>query len=404
MTKGGSRKLDDWITSFMEYTEVIPSPEIYRRWTAHNIIAGALERRAWTRVSGQLLYPNMLTLLVGPPGVGKTMAVKEAQALWSATGLFNLAPSGMTKAAFVDQLGVKGRTFEYDGKTQFYNPMLVAATEFGTLLPDYDTKFLNVVNDIYDCLPFFEDMTRGGGLIHIDRPHVNMISGTQPQYLGDILPESAYGMGFMTRLIMVYAGERIVLDMFKMAERSEELRINLTGDLITIGKLAGEFDWVKEAEALVEDWNRNVDDDSPTHPKLQNYNTRRIIHALKLAMVMSISRSNDFIVSFEDIKRSREMLVEAEELMPEIFKEMSTSQDGSEIKEIHMYLFSYCDKYKVELVPEHKLIHFMAQRVAVNKIKYFIDTMEASGLMKVDGLNIAGQRKFRPLRTSLHGR
>ncbi len=404
MAKGGKRKLEDWVASFMEYTSAIPSPEIYRLWTAHNILAGALERRAWTRIQGSLLYPNMLTLLVGPPGVGKTMSVLEAQALWGATGLFNLAPSGMTKAAFVDQLGKKSKTFELGGKGQITYPMLVAATEFGTLLPKYDPEFLNVVNDIYDCLPYFEEMTRGGGLVHVDKPHVNMISGTQPQYLGDILPEAAYGMGFMTRLVMVYAGERIIIDMFKMAEKSPNLRTNLTKDLMSIGKLAGEFDWVKSAENFTEDWNRNIEDDSPAHPKLQNYNTRRIMHALKLAMVKSVSRSNDFIVSLEDIKEARKMLIEAEDLMPEIFKEMSTSQDASEIKEIHMYLFSYCDKYKVELVPEHKLIHFISQRVAVHKIKYFIEAMEASGLMKVDGINIAGHRKFRPLRTSLHGR
>ena len=98
------------------------------------------------------------------------------------------------------------------------------------------------------------------------------------------------------------------------------------------------------------------------------------------------------------------MLVEAEMLMPEIFKEMGASEDGSELKELHMFLFAYCDKFDVEVVPEHKLIHFMSQRVAVHKIKYFIDTMLSSSMMRMEGLNVSGQRKFRPLRTTLYGK
>ena len=399
-----TRTLSNWAETFLEYTLVVPSPEIYRRWTAYNILAGALERRAWTRISGSQLYPNMITLLVGPPGVGKTMAIKEAAALWAATGLFNLAPSGMTKAAFVDQLGVKMRTFEHEGLTQMYNPMLIAATEFGTLLPDYDTRFLNVVNDVYDCLPFFEDMTRGGGTIHHDKPHVNIITGTQPQYLGDLLPDAAYGMGFMSRVVMIYAGERVVIDMFKSANRVEVVKKELISDLAIIGRLNGEFKWEKEAEDFVEEWNRNIAEDAPVHAKLQNYNTRRIIHGVKLAMAMSISHSSDMIVTLEDIKSARTMLVEAEDLMPEIFKEMVSSSDGKDLEEMHMFLFGYCRNFDVELVPEHKLMHFISRRVSVPKVKYFVDTMLTSGMMKVDGLNIAGQRKFRPLRVSLYGK
>ena len=310
----------------------------------------------------------------------------------------------MTKASFVDQLGKKMRTFEYEGKGQMYNPMLVAATEFGTLIPEYDTRFLNVINDVYDCLPFFEDSTRGGGLIHIDKPHINMISGTQPQYLGDIMPEAAYGMGFMTRLVMVYAGERVVIDMFKAKGRSENARSDLVQDLIKIGKINGEFSWYSEAEEFVEHWNRNVEDDAPTHSKLLNDNTRRIIHAVKLSMAMSISRDSELVVTLDDIEKARIMLVEAEELMPEIFKAMAASEDGSQLKEIHMFLFTYCRDLDVDTVPEHKLIHFISQRVPVNKVKYFIDTLLAMNAMMNAGLNLKGKIQYKPLATKLYGK
>lgn len=397
-----NRALDNWIEAFLAYTASLPSPEIYRRWTALGIVAGALERRVWTRVSGSFLYPNCFVLLVGPPGVGKSMSVREAHAFWSKTGLFNVAPSGMTKAAFLDQLGEKPKFFEHDGVTQLYNGMLIAAPEFSTLLPENDTRFLGAMNDTYDCNSVIEDRIRTGGKLHIDRPVVTMIAGTQPQYLGQVLPESAYGQGFPSRLVLVYAGRRVVIDIFKAAMRPVDLHANLVADLITIGKLAGEFEWEKAAEAAVEDWNRHAERDAPTHPRLLNYNVRRVIHAVKLSMATSAARSNELVVTLSDFESTKSLLLAAEALMPEIFKEMATSQDANEITEMHEFMFSYCRAQDVDAVPEHKLIQFMSQRVPVNRIDYFIEALAGTGMMEITGLNLKGRRMFKPKQISLY--
>ena len=81
---------------------------------------------------------------------------------------------------------------------------------------------------------------------------------------------------------------------------------------------------------------------------------------------------------------------------------MATSEDGSELKEINMFLFDYCRISEVEAVPERDLIHFISQRVPVHKIKYFIDALLATGAMKIDGLNIPGRLKYRPIPISLY--
>ncbi len=398
------RRLEDWSSSFLEYTAMIPSPEIFRVWTSYNIISGALERRAWTSLSGKRLYPNMIVMLVSPPGVGKSMAIDEAIELIGEIGWLNLAPSGMTKAGFVDQLKIRQQNFEFKGVLEIYNPMIIAATEFGTLVPDYDREFLNVMNTIYDCGSFFEDRTRGKGLDHVDRPHLNMIAGTQPAYLGDLLPEAAYGMGFMSRVVMIYAGKKIFVSLFKSKRKSPELKKDLVKDLRIIAKLKGDFEWVTDAEDFAEEWFLKAAEDAPKHGKLINYVPRRVHHGLKLAMAIAASQRSDMIVELEDIEKARNMILAAEALMPEIFKEMSVSKDSKELEEMHIFLFTYCDKQKVETVPEHKLMHFISKRSAVNKITYFIDTLIASGMMRVEGLNLPGQRKFRPLVLTLEGK
>lgn len=386
----------------MEYTSTLQSPEIFRHWAALSTIAGALERRVWTRMAGSLLYPNTIVLFVASPGIGKSMAINEVYDFWNKTGLFNVAPTGLTKAAFIDQLASKFKHFNHNGFDRGYNAMLLAAPEFGTLLPEYDSRFLNVINDVYDCRESpFEDRTRKDGLITIDRVHVSIIAGTQPKYLGGILPEAAYGMGFTARTLMIYAGEGVVVDLFKAAHRDEELGKELRKDMQQIGGLVGEFEWEDGAKAHVEEWNRDKNKDAPTHPKLIDYNPRRIIHTAKIAMSIAVSRGNDLFVTLSDFKEAREILLHAESLMPEIFKEMTISQDANEIEEIHRFMFSFCQNSGVDGVPEHDLMQHLAQKVPVNKIDFFMKTLENSGMIKCEGLNLPGKRTYRPMPKSV---
>ena len=98
------RILDNWVDSFLEYTSMIPSPELFRRWAAYSAIAGALERRTWIQSSGKILFPNTIILLVSKPGVGKSNAIDEIVKLLVGVGNLNISPDGMTKAALIDQL------------------------------------------------------------------------------------------------------------------------------------------------------------------------------------------------------------------------------------------------------------------------------------------------------------
>ncbi len=383
--------------SFLEFTNHLPSPEIFRRWTAYSIIAGALERRVWTNINGSILYPNLFILLIGPPGTGKSMAIKEAATLWASTGKLTVGPNAMTKAAFVDQLSGKPKTYLYEGKTVIYNSLLIAAQEFGTLLPENDTKFLNVLNDIFDCNKIFEDSTRGGGLIRVDRPHLNLIGGTQPMYLGDLLPESAYGQGFTSRIIMVYSGHRVIKDMFKSSGRDAELEKALRQDLRIVAGLIGGFEWTVEAKEIIEEWNRTSEKDAPSHMKLQNYNTRRVVHAAKLAMTIAVIHKDRLLVNAEDIIEARKQLILAESFMPEIFKEMTSGSDAADLSEFHRFVFGYCERKGVEGIPEHILIHRMSQKIPVNRISYFLETMISGKMLESIGLNLSGQRKFKAL-------
>ncbi|MHA2214231.1 MAG: DUF3987 domain-containing protein [Candidatus Thorarchaeota archaeon] len=118
-----------------------------------------------------------------------------------------MGPSGLTKAALIDHINdeCKHEVF-YNGKSTGYYPLCLASDEFGILLPDHNTDILNIFNSLYDCKSL-SDRTRKDGLKAVEKPFLTLLAGTQPSYLGLILPPTAFEMGFMSRVIMVHARE-----------------------------------------------------------------------------------------------------------------------------------------------------------------------------------------------------
>ena len=76
------RKLPNWVDGFYEHTLNLPTPNLFRKWSAIAAIAGVLERKAWVHTLGSNLYPSLYTVLVAPPGVGKTILTSRVEQLW----------------------------------------------------------------------------------------------------------------------------------------------------------------------------------------------------------------------------------------------------------------------------------------------------------------------------------
>ena len=65
------------IEKWRGYLKDLESPNLFIDWGFYSMIATALQRRVWLYPDTFTLYPNLFTLLVGPPAAGKSRVISQ---------------------------------------------------------------------------------------------------------------------------------------------------------------------------------------------------------------------------------------------------------------------------------------------------------------------------------------
>jgi len=380
----------------LSHTDNLPSPKAFRLWTAIATIGASVERRCYTEIRGMsALYPNMFVLLVGQPGVGKSVALNAASHFLRMTGEVHIAPATMTKAAMVDTLkDSKKRIHSAATGDVEYHSLFIPATEFGNLVPAYDLPMISALNDLFDCRSDFVERTRGGGEVRINNPQITLLGATQPDYLSVILPEAAWGMGFTSRIVMIYSddksAQRRSLFAFRKAPTAEHDR--LTAELTAIAKMRGEFRWDPAAAQALDEWHMAGELPVPNSPRLTHYCTRRTIHMVKLMMIAALAR-HSLVITSDDFETAVDWLFTAEETMPEIFRAMVTGGDSALLQDTAIWVREREVATKGP-IPQHMVIGFLRNRMKAGDVMRAFDLMVASQMIRQTSMDEKGQPAF----------
>lgn len=389
----------DLLEKFCEYTKNSPSPEIFRKWAGMWMINGILERKVWIDTAAEPLYPNLYVLFIASPGVGKGKAFNPMVEILERTKKVNLAPASVSAKGLLDYMVEScGKSLQTEKRRIKYHSALVVAPELGVLTPGNDPTMMSILCDLYDCGPHFKERIRGRteNLV-IKNPHVHLLAGTQPKFLKNLLPDDAYEQGITARIIMVYADEIVKVKLFTAQKPRPNLKNELVDDMRGLSKIHGPFNIEEDAIEAIELWHLSGKDKGPTHSKLQHYCTRRIMHLLKLSMGFSVARlEGDMTIKLIDWEKSLELLRDAEAVMPEIFKSISSGGQAAEIEEAFMFVMEI-SRRTGKPVPEYLLINFLADRVPSYQIEGLIDVMLKAQIFKTKpGINLPGERHLIP--------
>lgn len=382
----------DIVGDFLAMTAGASSPALFRKWAGISLVAGACERRVWLRMGQKTTFPNLYTLLVAPPGVGKYI-IEIVRDLWASTlepgtkaPAFKVAPDSMTKASLIDALAKASNGTLLPGAPAAltYHSLLIAAEEFSVLLPQYDLEYIGTLNAIWNNKPLHEETRRTGAVrsVKIEFPQLNMLGGVQPGWLASVFPEEAWSTGLASRMLMIYASDRIKIGLFDDPGDAEEVRSQILLSLGRVSQLYGQAHWTKAAADLAIDWHNKDGAPRPEHSKLAYYANRRTEqHMPKLALVSAISRSGTLLLDRLDVERAIEWLTQAESVMPDIFRAMVGKSDSAIIEELHVAVTSAWAKNHAAPVSNSFIWKFLHERVPGDKIQRIIEAAEKSNVI-----------------------
>jgi len=326
------RKLNDFITSYLEYTKNSEPAKSYHLWSCFSILAAALERKVYHKWGRQTLYPNLYIILVGPSGrARKGTTISFARTIMSGINI-NLIEGAITEQALIRRMAgcITTYTEKETNRIKFQCPVTFLSEELSVFLGQKNISLLATLCNWFDCPDQWKYDTKNMGTDHITGVYFNMLAGTAPEWLQSMLPMEAVGGGFTSRVIWVVEEDKRATVVNPTYD--EQLEADLIHDLEIIHLLEGEAVFTEEAQKRYAEWytkeDYNISRGHPpiADPKFAGYCERRATLLKKLAILVSVSEGNSLVVEASHFDRALAYLLSVEKKMARAFTTLGQSR------------------------------------------------------------------------------
>jgi hypothetical protein len=334
------------------YTDGLPSPQNFIDWSWYYIISASLQRRVWLGPSHQPCYGNGYTILVGSPGVGKGLVLKEVcnilkhwtldmskgneklaktpeqQAVVDASVSENIKHASETEfqgnqkgpkdlikpllipvcadsitcEALIKAISEAYRYInhvEVEGdkpkiKAYGHSSLCFVLPELSSLMKKNTQNTNNFLLSIYDCPIDHEYVSITRGKDRIRRGCLNIIAGTTPSFMQTTFSEDLIGEGFSSRTHYIYATKNRKNAMWlpKLTPEQEQHKKDILEHIRKLTTIYGPLRMSQETTNWMQEWWDNyckVEMPKNKHPEMVPYDARMNIHVMKIAMAIHFS-------------------------------------------------------------------------------------------------------------------
>lgn len=358
------------LSAWRYFMKDVPTAESYIEMSFYAMIAAALQRRVYFGSETWPIFPNLFTVLVGPPATGKSMAItptKKVIEQFKQKSLKLLKKEDVSAMSDTERLeAVEALTREFTNTNQIKNlhgldaltrkeplliPVAAQATtyegmvkahceslrtivpanpntlcrdgmyshsslycvtdEISSLFRKHTDDLVNYLVKAYDC-DDYEYAPKNATAHFVKTPCLNLLAGTQPNFIKRIFAEQLLTEGFASRTIFVYEDKpRFFKDEIDIPTADQlAAREIVTQHVKKLTTLFGRVEQTPECRAytkyLVEEkWPYHRINDSP---KLDSYYGRKNLHLKKMMLGMHFGESVEMAVGIEIAQRAESKL------------------------------------------------------------------------------------------------
>jgi hypothetical protein len=178
------RLLDNWLASYIKLTSETEPPTRFHLWSAITMIGAMLGRKCEVKLGPELFFPNLYTVLIGPPGSRKGTAIKYAtEVLDEVTTKKTSSPDAVTKEQLIGEFELATETTMIGGNPLVHASLFVVAPELVNFIKENDHERLGYLCQLYDGLPKFEYKTKTSQNFYITNPALWILGATTPNWI-----------------------------------------------------------------------------------------------------------------------------------------------------------------------------------------------------------------------------
>ena len=343
-----------FIESYLAYTSGQESPTDFHYWTAVSTLSATVGRNVWLDRGYYRLYPNHYVILVAGSalsrkssaiGIGIRVLRKALEKFRESgidAGAISVLSAKMTPEALCRALSTKGIRSMYaseegeaEEETRMCRPVLLYSSELGVFLSRTAqiNGLVDLLIDFYDCPDEWEYLTKTQGADFVHNVYTAMLSATTPDWISSNITGSVFNQGLVGRTIFVYSDRtqnRIAHPRLTAFEKYHEARLleMLQSKLM----LEGEIKLSEEAYSYYEGWYNTRKDPGDNQSMQSGFFGREHDHVLKLAITLSLSRSNDLLVSEDDIHQAIDKIETIKQGLNKVFHEVKQHNEIFKVK------------------------------------------------------------------------
>ncbi len=376
-----SRQLDDWLESYMRFTENTEPPTLYHLWSGLVAISSALRRKCFCNWGSRgYIYPNLYVSLVGPPGGRKGTAMKTAKAMVQNLGIQMGSDSlGSTQALYKEIMDSEDQYIMHNGLGKKHKSLSIWSEEFQVFLSDRDLTLIGALTDLFDCADSWKYTTLKRKTEDISNCWLTIIGAITPSLLQSKLSQDAVGGGLLSRIIFVvgYGPIRRIALPF-LTEEEEKLKKALNEDLQQIANLSGPFKLCTSFFRVYARWYENSSSaDGVSNDKFLGYNSRRALHLNKICMLVSAAESSAMELHDRHFEKSLAILEATEKEMPNAFHGLGMAAQSNVYAKIMSYIETH-DQFSWNEILRHVSLDINNTQ----ELRNLMEMAEQSGLVK----------------------
>jgi len=386
-----------FLRDFIAYTMSVESPFLWLLWSAIGAVSVSLRRQIHLDWQWYTIYPNHWLIFVGPSGAGKSISSKIAMRMLRKVPDINILAGETTPEALIESLASLSEppVFAEQCVVEPTATALIHADELAVFLgkQKYKAGLTQLLTQLYDCDEDFEKRLRSGKF-QVKSPCLSIIAATTPDDLSEAIPSSAFGAGFMGRIVFVVQqrGHRSVP--FPKEEQNTSYSLaSLTASLCDISKLAGQVELSQEAYSWYEEWYYSARRFMVTEELgLAGYQSRRHVHLLRLAMIYqaTYAEGNDrLVLDVEALEDAYNLLLHTEMQMGQAFQQVNQTVAGKVYRRISEQI------RKRKTITHSELLRLnSAYGVAAKDVEEIVKQLLAEERIKTGHTKAGGKRGY----------